>query len=265
MIDLHMHTARCGHAFGSVTDYVEAGRRAGLTTMCFTDHLPMVGGYPAHYAMAASELPDYIADVRAAAHASRETGGPEVLCGVEADWLPDAHEEVAVMLATLDLDMVLGSVHFIDGWAFDDPDLIARYDGLDIDALWERYFAELRCAARSRAFDVIAHPDLVKKFGFRPRTDPHTWYEDVAATLAATGCAVEVNTAGLRKPVGEVYPSLDLLRACREHGVPATLGSDAHAPSEVAAGLPTGAELLRRAGYDSVVVFRRRVPEEVAL
>lgn len=265
MIDLHMHTSRCGHASGTVREFVEAGRAAGVDVMCFTDHLPMPPAYPQHYTMGACELVDYVSEVRAAADASRASGGPEVLCGIEADWLPGAMDDVETALAGADFDMVLGSVHFLDDWAFDDPDLIARYDAWDVDVLWDRYFTELARAARSRMFDVIAHPDLVKKFGFISKLDPAKWYERAADALADAGCAVEVNTAGLRKPVGEIYPALGLLRACRRRGVPATTGSDAHAPGEVGAGLVAARDLLREAGYDSLVVFRNRVAEEVAL
>lgn len=265
MIDLHVHTARCGHATGEMSEYVEAGRAAGLSVLTFTDHLPMPAGYPQHYTMRADELPLYVADVRAAAAASAAEGGPEILCGIEADWLPGHVAWTREALAGLDLDLVLGSVHFIEDWAFDDPDLIDRYGGWEIDALWDRYFSELAAAARSGLFDVMAHPDLVKKFGFFAAADPTPWYEGAALAMAEAGCAVEVSTGGLRKPVGRIYPALELLTACRRRGVPATTGSDSHAPGEVAFGLDQARALLREAGYDSLVVFRNRRPEEVPL
>jgi len=265
VIDLHIHTARCGHATGEMAQYVEAGRARGLDVMCFTDHLPVPEPYPQHYTMKAAELPAYVADVLAAARESRATGGPEVLLGVEADWLPDAFTHVEGLIAAHDFDLVLGSVHFLGDWAFDDPDLIARYDAWEPDVLWERYFDEVANAAGSGLYDVIAHPDLVKKFGGRPSVDPQPWYEQTALALQEAGCAVEVNTAGLRKPCREIYPSLDLLKACHRRGVPATTGSDSHAPSEVGQGFDLARELLREAGYDSVVCFRKRVAEEVAL
>ena len=265
MIDLHLHTARCGHASGTMSEYVEAGRAAGLEVMCFTDHFPMPEGYPQHYTMRQRELPAYLEDVAAVAAFSRETAGPEVLCGLEADWLPGEQDSLRASLEALDLDMVLGSVHFIADWAFDDPDLVARYGSSDIDALWDRYFALVFDAARSGIFDVLAHPDLIKKFGYLPGVDPGTWYEETALALFEGGCAVEVNTGGLRKPVGEIYPALRLLEACRRRGVPATFGSDAHAPGEVAYGTAPARALLLEAGYSSLVVFRGRVPFEVAL
>lgn len=265
MIDLHMHTSRCGHASGSIADYIETARAAGISTLCFTDHLPMPAPYPQHYTMGHDELAAYVDDIRAAAALSAEIGGPEVLVGIEADWLREGTAHLEAALANHRFDMVLGSVHFLGDWAFDDPDLIARYTDADIDALWDRYFALVFDAARSSAVDVLAHPDLIKKFGYLPATDPATWYEETALALFEGGCAVEVNTAGLRKPVGEIYPALGLLRACRRRGVPATLGSDAHSPGEVGAGFSEATRLLAEAGYDSLVVFRDRVAFEVGL
>ena len=265
MIDLHMHTSRCGHASGSIDEYIDAARVAGISTVCFTDHLPMRAPYPQHYTMGHDELAAYVEDVRVAAAASAETGGPEVLVGIEADWLPEGTKHLDAALANHRFDMVLGSVHFLGDWAFDDPDLIARYGGADIDALWDRYFGLVFDAARSSSIDVLAHPDLIKKFGYLSSVDPSSWYEETALALFEGGCAVEVNTAGLRKPVGEIYPSLGLLQACRRRGVPATLGSDAHSPGEVGMGFDAASGLLAEAGYDSLVVFRDRVPFEVAL
>lgn len=265
MIDLHIHTSRCKHAAGTVGDYVHAARTAGVTTMCFTDHLALPQGYPSCYTMDADELPLYVADVRAAALASADAGGPEVLCGIEADWIPESGRQVAAAVAAHSFDVVLGSVHFIGEWAFDDPDLVARYAETDVDELWASYFEELEAAARSGLFDVMAHPDLIKKFAFFPTTDPRSLIEHAAEVLAGTGVAIEVNTAGLRKPVGELYPSAAFLDACRRRGVPATTGSDAHRAEEVGMDLGRAAAALREAGYDSVLVFRGRRPEEVAL
>jgi histidinol-phosphatase (PHP family) len=248
-----------------VDEYVEAARAGGLDTICFTDHMPLPDGYPGCYAMTWPEFPAYVAEVREAARVARDIGGLEVLCGVEVDWLPEQAPLVAGLAAAHDLDLVLGSVHFVEGWAFDDPDEIEHYAEWDVEALWERYFEQVAAAASSGLFDVMAHPDLVKKFGFIPEADPQPWYEETASVFASMGVAVEVNTAGLRKPVREIYPSLAFLQACKRRGVPATTGSDAHAPADVGAGLVAAREHLIAAGYDSVVVFRHRVPEEVAL
>ncbi|MDP2233434.1 MAG: PHP domain-containing protein, partial [Actinomycetota bacterium] len=197
MVDLHLHTSRCGHAEGEMSEYVDTARRAGLDVIAFTDHLPL----PSHlnpdgsYAMKAEELAAYVADVREmAARVDR----PRVLLGIEADWLPEWRADTVRVLSAHPFDVVLGSVHFLDGWVFDDPDLLGEWEGRDVLAVWERYFATLAEAAGSGLFDVMAHVDLIKKFGHRPDVAPDGLYADLAAALADAQVAVEVSSAGLR-------------------------------------------------------------------
>lgn len=258
-IDCHVHTARCGHAVGTPAEYVAAAADSGLDVIAITDHLPFPGGHEPGYCMADDELPAYVAEVDALRAAPPD--GLKVLLGVEADWCCGVGDRLEA-LAGADLDVVLGSVHMLDGWAFDDPDLVARYERTDVDALWARYFEVYADAAASGLFDVMAHPDLVKKFGYLPSRDPQPLYRRVADALASSGVAIEVNTAGWRKPCAEAYPSLALLREFQLAGVPATVGSDAHAPAEVGYRWKDAADLLREAGYDRVVYFQGRRPIE---
>jgi histidinol-phosphatase (PHP family) len=144
-------------------------------------------------------------------------------------------------------------VHFIDGLAVDgEPRLV---DEVGVEEAWARYFATLGRAAASGLFDSLSHPDLVKIFGHRAEGFD---YSEIADAVRDAGVAVEVSTAGLRKPVGELYPHPDLLAACRERGVPVTTGSDAHVPSLVGHEFDRARELLRAAGYETVTVFEQR-------
>ena len=270
MIDLHVHTWRCRHACGEPEEYVRAAAERGVRTLAFTEHLPLAPELAAlvpgaeKYAMPAEELPAYVADVSSARELG-ETLGVEVLLGIEADLVPPAVEHARATIARYSFDIVLGSIHVIDDWAFDDPDRVSRYAEWDIEDLWERYFAELGAAAATGAADVIAHADLVKKFRYVPTTPLDDLYRRVADTLAGTGVAVEVNTAGLRKPCAELYPAPALLAELHRAGVPVTIGSDAHDPADVGAGRDEALAALRAVGYRSVVVYRQRVPEEVGL
>ncbi len=264
MIDLHTHTSRCGHAEGDPAAYVAAAMRAGIDVLAFTDHLPL----PAHlagdgtYAMHPLELADYVEDVREAARRSR---GTRVLLGIEADWLPERVGATAREIAAHPFDVVLGSVHFLDGWVFDDPALIDTWEGRDVAEVWERYFAAVADAAASGLFDVIAHVDLIKKFGHRPVADPTPLFEALAAELALAGVAVEVSSAGLRKPCAELYPSAGLLAALNRAGVPVTTASDAHSPAEVGLGLAEARAAVAAAGYERIVYFVQREMVEVEL
>ncbi len=268
MIDCHVHTARCGHGEGSAAEYVAAARSADIDILTFTEHLPLPDALDPsrEYSMPERELEFYLDEV---ASLSRAEGslpdGITVLAGIEADWLPAHREHVKRLLSAHRFDVVLGSVHFLDGWAFDDPALLAQWDRADVDATWERYFDLLVHAARSGSFDVMAHPDLVKKFGHRPGFDTRDLFDATAIALAAAGVAIEVSTAGLRKPVGEMYPSADFLQACAQAGVPTTLGSDAHRPSEVGFAFDAARDALQTAGYDHLVYFVDRQPKEYPL
>jgi histidinol-phosphatase (PHP family) len=154
--------------------------------------------------------------------------------------------------AELGVDVLLGSVHFLGEWAFDDPHSVAMWNTWDVDEVWTTYFTTWCDAASSGVFDVMAHPDLVKKFGHRPSFDPRELYAEAARAAAHGGVLIEVSTAGLRKPVGEIYPGPDLLASFGAAGVGATVGSDAHAPDEVGFRLDAAYEALAIAGYRSV-------------
>jgi histidinol-phosphatase (PHP family) len=259
LVDYHIHTARCGHARGEMAEYVERAIRAGLPEMGFSDHIFLYWISPEkrdpELAMSEDEFDAYVENVL---RLRREYPEIEIRLAVEADFIVDQEATLTGILDRYPWDYVLGSVHFIGDWGMDDGRYIAGYDAWDIDDLYEHYFSLIMRAAESGHFDTIAHLDLVKKFGHRARKDLADLYDRVARGLAAAGVAIEVNTAGLRKPVGELYPHLDLLTACRKAGVPATLGSDAHAPEEVAADFPLAIDHLRAAGYERIVAYRDR-------
>jgi len=254
LIDCHIHTERCGHAVGTVDDYVREAVHAGLWGMVFTEHLALPEDLDPerHLSMPACDLEDYLVEVDFARERYPEM---HIVSGLEADYLPDRLDETRTQLAAArgrsdGARMVLGSVHFIGDWAFDDPHHVDEWARRDVDTAWTEYFALWCDAARCGLFDVMAHPDLVKKFGHRPAFDPTELYRAAASAAAQGGVLVEVSTAGLRKPVGEIYPGRELLAAFCEAGVGATVGSDAHEPGEVGYAIPAAYGALLAAGYE---------------
>jgi histidinol-phosphatase (PHP family) len=267
--DTHTHTARCGHASGRDEEYVEAAIARGLGAIAITDHLPFYWlpweEHNAALAMAPDELPRYVDAVLAMRE--RYAGRIEVLLGVEADYVPGHEEVLAALLERYPFDLVLGSVHWLGGWLVDGPSSVARYrQGEDeVDRIWGAYAERLLAAVRSGLFDVLAHLDLPKKFGFRPRQPFAGAQVEVVASLAEARCAVELSSAGRRRPVAEDYPSPALLRLLAAASVPFVLSSDAHAPFEVGFAFADLATTLAQAGVREVALFRGRQRQPLAL
>lgn len=251
-IDCHTHTVYSGHGAGTVEEVVSAAEAVGLSTLALTEHFILPPGMDPGYefSMSVEELGRYRADIE---RARERHAGLEILSGVEVDWLGQPDQERLDALEGF--EYILGSVHFIDGWGFDDPDLLPTWDDRDVDEVWLRYF-EIWCEAAQSdyPFACMSHPDLPKKFGHRPSFDPRELFEHVAEVAARSDVIVEVNTSGLRCPVHEVYPGPSLLEAFHDAGVPCTIGSDAHSPRDVGFGFDEARAAMARAGYDRFCV-----------
>jgi len=181
--------------------------------------------------------------------------------GLEVDFVPGAEDRTANLLDERELDYVIGSVHFLGDRAVDHEGWDVWKGDDDADAVWERYFETLAEAARSGLFDILAHPDLVKIWGSArpgPERDPRFHYEPAVEAIGESGIAVEVSTAGLRKPVGEIYPAPDFARMCVDGGAAFTLSSDAHVPTDVGHGYEEAVSEMRDWGIDEIAVFEAR-------
>ena len=180
--------------------------------------------------------------------------------GIEADFVPGREDRMANLLDQREWDYVLGSVHFLRDAAVDMAEWDVWRSG-DADSVWRRYFETLGEAARSGLFDVLAHPDLVKVWGPqrpRPSGDLRRFYDLAMEGIADSDVAVEVSTAGLRKPAGEIYPAPAFLEMCLEAGRPLTLSSDAHLPDQLGHEYDRAVDLLGSLGVTELAVFENR-------
>ena len=182
--------------------------------------------------------------------------------GIEMDYVAGAEDRIADLLAARPFDYVIGSVHFVGEAAVDqDRWDVWEAEGNDPDRVWSRYFEQLARAASSGLYDVLAHPDLVKVWGPGrpgPERDPRHYWEPAVEAIAAADVAIEVSTAGLRKPVAELYPSAGFARLCVEAGVPFTLSSDAHVPEQVGYAYDEAVGFMTGLGIDRICVFAGR-------
>ncbi len=254
-VDYHMHTPLCGHAAGEPKEYVEQALKVGLSEIGFSDHAPLVSHEDARYTMNRSQLPLYHDMIhRVQAHYKNFT----IKLGIEADFIPGFEEKTRDILSAYPYDFVIGSVHFIDRWAFDDPEEKVKWKDKDIDRVYRDYYKLLRQSAESGLYDIMGHVDLVKKFGHRATEDLTDEVEKTAKVFKKTGVTVEINTSGLRKPVQEIYPALSVLKIYRRADVPITFSSDSHDPKDVGRDYDKAAALAKEAGYSEYQVFRKR-------
>jgi histidinol-phosphatase (PHP family) len=264
--------------------YCEKAEAAGVQELAVTEHLfrfrqakSLLGGFwdddriPAALAASMAEYWDFHANADldeyvACALAAKEAGLP-IVVGLEVDYYPGRMDEVARLLGPYPFDVLLGSVHWLGAWRFDDIDVPLQMDEWstrEVDACWEAYTRALEELAASGACDVLAHPDLIKVAGHVPDA-PAEWWDRMAEAAASAGMAAELSSAGWRKPVGEQYPALPLLERFVARGVPLTTASDAHRQEQVADRAAGLREILDAAGVESLQGYRNRVPHTVAL
>ncbi len=289
MLDYHLHLwphdrSEVSLAVDQLAAYCEHAQRAGVVEVAVTEHLfrftqasdvvgrfwesdeptPALRASMAHYweFHAKVDLDAYVETALAA----KEAGLP-VVVGLEVDYYRGQMDEVAALLDGYPFDVLLGSVHWVGAWRFDDladPPSIEEWSARAVDQAWEDYTTALEELAASGTCDVLAHPDLIKGAGHRPDT-PVEWWDRIAEAAATYGLAAEVSSAGWRKPVGEQYPALPLLERFAARGVPFTTASDAHRLHHVADRAADLRDVLDAAGVRSLQAFRHRVGQPIPL
>lgn len=259
LIDYHTHLERGPYTIDYLRQFVDTAARRGIGEVCFTEHghffheSHSLLNNPWSHSIPRRHLADYIELVRQA-----KGMGLPVKLGIEMDYIPQTKEAIGRFLAAQPFDFVLGSVHWVDGFGFDNPEWLHEWDKRNVDELYCRYFELLCEAVESKMFDSIAHPDVIKIFGHRPSFSLHQQYKLLAEALADNRVCLEISTAGWRKPVNELYPHLDLLKVCVHYGVSFTLASDAHEPEHVGFEFGRATALLGELGVRKLAAFTDR-------
>jgi histidinol-phosphatase (PHP family) len=241
--------------------YREAASERGIAELGVSEHIHRftqaleIWQHPWWRLWARDDVDAYCAFVR------EET---DLKLGIEADFVSGREDRIAAFLDGREWDYVVGSVHFVRDAAVDLEGSDWEHvwgKGERPDRVWERYFETVAESARSGLYDIIAHPDLVKLWGSArplPERDPRHYYEPAVEAMLEAGVAMEVSTAGLRKPVGELYPAPGLLAMAADAGLPIALSSDAHEPGQVGFRYDDALAALADAGVTEICVFERR-------
>jgi histidinol-phosphatase (PHP family) len=289
VLDYHLHLwphseSETPLSLDQLAAYCEKAQAAGVEELAVTEHLfrfrqaeALLGGFWRDDKITPAlqdSMADYwafhaTADLEAYVTCAQEAqaAGLPVVIGLEVDYYEGRMDQVADLLAGYPFDVLLGSVHWLGAWRFDDIDVplqMAEWSARKVDACWEGYTLALEELAASGACDVLAHPDLIKVAGYVPDA-PSEWWDRMAEAAAASGMAAEVSSAGWRKPVGEQYPALPLLERFAARGVPLTTASDAHRLEQVADQADSLRAILGAVGVDSLQAYRARRPHPVAV
>ena len=283
MLDYHLHLWPHGQKATQATvdelaAYCEQAATQGVTELALTEHLfrfeqtdAALGGWwddepagrlrsdVARYweTHVSADLDAYVETCLAA-----KAAGLPIVMGMEVDYYPGRMDKVAALLSGYPFDVLLGSVHWLGAWMFDDLDsavAMEEWDSRGVDAVWDAYTRALEELAGTGTVDVLAHPDLCKVTGRRPAV-PDEFHDRIAEAAAGSGLAAEVSSAGWRKPADEAYPGPDLLARFHSRGVPVTTASDAHRLGEVALRAADLEALVRDAGYTELTAFEARRP-----
>lgn len=259
LYESHSHTPLCKHAHGEPADYAAAAEERGLRGIIFTCHCPLPDRISHAVRMAPEDYESYVDLV--AETRERFAGRVDVRLGLESDYYPGVEPWLEKLHARAPLHHVLGSVHP------QVPDYRARFFTGDWFAYQQVYFEHLARSAETGLYDTLAHPDLIKNEA------PEEWdfarirpfIERALDRIAKTGVAMELNTSGVNKAIGEINPSPAILRLMRARGIPVVLGADAHRPGRVGDGYAAALRTLEAAGYREVSFFLDRKRQTVPL
>ena len=280
---IHAHTNFCDGT-DDIETYCQTAYRKGLKSLGFSAHAPITRktGIPSAWNLADNRLQEYLDTVRAAK--KRWEGKLPVYLGLEIDYIPDLMGPADREYREMGLDYIIAAVHFVfpsKGAPFtvdDHAEIVERgiKEGFDGDpmGLVEMYMDSLEAMIRAGGFDVLAHPDVIKKNNIAPdgRTDiifreDNEFYRKKTKTLVelmgqpenGQVRVVEVNTGGLnRDKTRDCYPSLPFLKLFRKQGIPAVINSDAHCAEHLDGHYEEARKTMLAAGYTETVLFEGR-------
>jgi len=251
LVDLHNHTSLCNHAVGSIEEYVQKAIEKKIDIFGFADHAPM--HFDQAYRMDFHEMERYEKEVL---HVKEKyTEEIEILLAYEVDYL-DGYIDESVLKRKV--DYLIGSVHYLGKWGFDNPEFIGGYQNKDIDAIWECYFEAIEAMAKTRLFDIVGHLDLIKVFKFLPKKDVRIIAKKAIRAIKEADMAVEINASGIRKPILEQYPSSLLMELIAESDIPITFGSDAHAVEHIGYEQEKMRQFATSFGYKKCATFKNK-------
>jgi histidinol-phosphatase (PHP family) len=250
LIDLHNHTILCNHSNGSLEEFIKQAIKKDIGIYGFSDHAPM--NYDPKYRMNFEDMKRYENWINSLKEKYKDK--IKILTGYEVDFTPFVDKKVLERK----VDYLIGSIHFLDNWGFDNPEFLSQWQDRDVDDIYKEYFKLVEELANSRYFDIVGHLDLIKVFNFKPKTDIKIVAKRAIEAIADNKLVVEINSAGIRKKVNEPYPSISLLEMIKNSNIDITFGSDAHNPKQVGFYIKECYNIAKIMGFRKITYFENR-------
>ena len=250
MVDLHNHTYLCNHATGTMEEYIQKAISQNIKIFGFSDHNPMK--FDEKYRMKFEDIQTYKNEVFRLKEKYKNQ--IEILYAYEVDFMPEYIEK---RLLDENVDYLIGSVHFLDNWGFDNPEFISVWNKRDVNDVYEEYFEKIIELAESKLFDIVGHFDLIKVFGHKP-TKNIKQIDLALEAIKDNNLVIEINSAGIRKKVNEPYPSIDILKKIKDLDIDITFSSDAHSIEQVGMNLKKMYNLAKKIGFKKAVYFKNK-------
>lgn len=263
LFDSHVHSDNSHDGEHSITFLCENAEQKNLMGLCITDH------YELDQNLAQADL--------CLRNSFMETGKARqafdyrllVMNGIEMGQAIQNKEKAQEILRRYHFDFVLGSLHCIRGM---DDFAYIDFSDLDVDVILTRYFEEILELCQWGQFDSLAHLTYPLRYitgQYHIPVDLSRYdsiIDEILRTLAQKGLGLEINTAGLRREIGQTAPTLPYIKRFRQLGGEIlTFGSDAHRAQDLGAGLDTAIEMAKEAGFSYFAFFKKREPRMLSL
>jgi histidinol-phosphatase (PHP family) len=258
LLDYHIHTNATEDGTASLLEIAEQAARMNIDEIAVTDHyIHGIRGY----CVGAREVENHFAE----AETAKQRYGVNVLIGLEVDYTSEWGKEIESFIRSFDFDIILGSAHFVGGYILPSESARGLFKKYPIGETYRMAMEKLRENIMTGLFDVMAHLDIVRRFGAEAGDVDFSEYEEQAAlaadALVETGTGFEVNCRGYDHAPAEQYPSQKFLEILHSRGIDkVTVGSDAHALDKIGLYLDRGLGALRRAGFQRICRFSKRRP-----
>lgn len=259
-IDLHNHTTLCNHAEGSMSEYINKAKQLKIDKFGFSCHAPM--NFDSSYRMSFDNMNFYLDNIHLLSENEKNI---DILSAFEVDFILGREDLLDSRVIESNVDYLIGSVHFLGDWGFDNIEFIGKWQEKNSEEVWNLYLDSIQAMVKTRFFNIIGHFDLLKIFGHLMPISLENKLNKTLEMVKEYDLTIEINQAGLRKKIGELYPSENILQKIKMLNIDITFGSDAHSVEQVGYGYEDALVIAHKIGFKTQVYYKNRKKIRVPL